>query len=38
MLNTVAFYQITPTWIRLIDNSRGFGHKEEIWLKYQAKD
>jgi uncharacterized protein YhbP (UPF0306 family) len=38
MLNTVTFYQITPTWIRLIDNSRGFGHKEEIRLSSQAKD
>jgi hypothetical protein len=26
------FYKITPTWIRLIDNTRGFGHKEEIRL------
>ena len=38
MLNTVTFYQITPSWLRLIDNSRGFGHKEEIMLKSQAKD
>lgn len=38
MLNTVTFYQITPTWIRLIDNSCGFGHKEEIRLSSQAKD
>ncbi len=29
MLNTVTFYKIIPTWIRLIDNSQGFGHKEE---------
>jgi uncharacterized protein len=32
MLNTVTFYQITPAWIRLVDNAQGFGHKEEIWL------
>jgi uncharacterized protein len=32
MLNAVTFFQITPTWIRLIDNTQGFGHKEEIWL------
>jgi hypothetical protein len=38
MLNTVAFYQITPGWIRLINNSQGFGHKEEIWLNVQSKD
>ena len=25
-----SFYQITPKWIRLIDNSKGFGHKDEI--------
>ena len=24
------FYCISPTWIRLIDNSKGFGHKEEM--------
>jgi hypothetical protein len=29
MLERVTFYQILPTWLRLIDNSRGFGHKEE---------
>jgi hypothetical protein len=26
------FHKITPTWIRLIDNTRGFGFKEEIYL------
>lgn len=29
MLEQVTFYKITPTWLRLIDNSQGFGHKEE---------
>ena len=24
------FYRISPKWIRLIDNSKGFGHKEEM--------
>lgn len=24
------FYRISPTWIRLIDNNKGFGHKEEM--------
>ena len=24
------FYKFTPRWARLIDNARGFGHKEEI--------
>ena len=38
MLNTVTFYQITPGWIRLIDNSRGFGHKEEIRLNVPTKN
>ena len=28
----VKFYQITPRWVRLIDNTRGFGFKEEINL------
>lgn len=27
------FHKITPTWIRLVDNTRGFGFKEEIRLK-----
>ena len=29
MLQKVTFYKISPTWLRLIDNSQGFGHKEE---------
>ena len=28
-LARARYYQITPTWIRLIDNTKGFGHKEE---------
>jgi len=24
------FYQISPKWIRLIDNSKGFSHKDEM--------
>lgn len=32
MLNLVTFYRIEPAWIRLIDNGRGFGHKEELHL------
>ncbi len=28
-LNRASYYRILPTWVRLIDNSRGFGHKEE---------
>lgn len=32
MLERVSFYKIRPTWIRLIDNSQGFGHKEELYL------
>lgn len=32
MLHFVTFYQISPTWLRLIDNSRGLGHKEELRL------
>lgn len=30
-LARARYYQITPSWMRLIDNSRGFGHKEEWW-------
>lgn len=25
-------YRFSPTWIRLIDNRQGFGHKEEVQL------
>jgi uncharacterized protein YhbP (UPF0306 family) len=32
MLQRVTFYRISPAWLRLIDNSQGFGHKEE-WEK-----
>jgi uncharacterized protein YhbP (UPF0306 family) len=28
----IKFYKITPRWVRLIDNTRGFGFKEEIDL------
>ena len=31
-MSTARFHKITPTWIRLIDNTHGFGHKEEIDL------
>lgn len=30
-LSRARYYQITPTWMRLIDNTLGFGHKEEWW-------
>jgi uncharacterized protein YhbP (UPF0306 family) len=26
------FYRFTPGWVRLIDNSQGFGHKDELRL------
>ena len=26
------FHRINPRWVRLIDNTRGFGHKDEIQL------
>ncbi|MEW5959348.1 MAG: pyridoxamine 5'-phosphate oxidase family protein [Chloroflexota bacterium] len=32
MLDRVNFYKITPAWFRLIDNTQGFGHKEELRL------
>ncbi len=28
----IKFYKITPRWIRMVDNTRGFGFKEEIRL------
>lgn len=28
-LARARYYKIVPAWIRLIDNTRGFGHKEE---------
>jgi uncharacterized protein YhbP (UPF0306 family) len=32
MLHVVTFYKITPVWIRLTDNTQGFGHKDELRL------
>jgi len=29
-LARARFYRITPSWFRLIDNTLGFGHKEEL--------
>lgn len=29
LLGTIELYKIVPTWIRWIDNTEGFGHKEE---------
>ncbi|MCL4299689.1 MAG: pyridoxamine 5'-phosphate oxidase family protein [Anaerolineae bacterium] len=29
LFQKVTFYKISPAWLRLIDNSRGFGYKEE---------
>lgn len=29
-LKAAQFYRITPQWLRYIDNSRAFGHKEEF--------
>lgn len=31
-LGDAQFYRITPQWLRYIDNSRAFGHKEEFVL------
>jgi hypothetical protein len=30
LLRKSSFYRISPTWVRLIDNSKGFGHKDEM--------
>jgi uncharacterized protein YhbP (UPF0306 family) len=32
MLDKVTFYKISPAWMRLVDNTQGFGHQEELWL------
>jgi uncharacterized protein YhbP (UPF0306 family) len=32
-LTTVAMWSVTPTWLRLIDNTKGFGHKEELSIR-----
>lgn len=32
------FHKITPTWARLIDNTRGLGFKEEIYLEEVQSD
>jgi hypothetical protein len=31
-LASSRFYVLRPVWIRLIDNTQGFGHKEELYL------
>lgn len=31
-LDASSFYRVVPAWIRLIDNSLGFAHKEELLL------
>jgi hypothetical protein len=31
-LASSRFYVLRPAWIRLIDNTQGFGHKEELHL------
>ena len=39
VLSTAGFWKFTPDWVRLTDNSLGFGHKEEISLDaYLAED
>ncbi len=30
LLSESRFYRISPKWIRMIDNSKGFGHKDEM--------
>ena len=32
-LASSRFYLLRPVWLRLIDNTRGFGHKEELTLE-----
>ena len=35
-MSKARWHKITPTWIRLIDNTRGLGHKEEIDLTKES--
>ena len=30
-----SFYRISPEWIRLMDNSKGFGHKDEMIFRHK---
>jgi len=32
-LKATNFYRLSPAWLRLIDNSRWFGYKEELRLQ-----
>jgi uncharacterized protein len=34
-LAAMTLWSITPNWLRLIDNTKGFGHKEELSLDAQ---
>lgn len=36
-LRAANVYRLSPEWIRLIDNTRRFGHKEEIRLRSRAE-
>ena len=31
-LSKAYYFKIKPTWIRLVDNTQGFGHKQEIQI------
>lgn len=37
-LSRTSLWSIRPTWLRLIDNSVAFGHKEELLLNREALD
>ena len=34
-LAAMTLWSITPDWLRLVDNTKGFGHKEELFLNAQ---
>jgi uncharacterized protein YhbP (UPF0306 family) len=36
-LAAMTLFSISPTWLRLIDNTKGFGHKEELFLDTQMR-
>jgi len=35
-LKAANFYRIRPDWIRLVDNAKGFGYREELVLAQAA--
>lgn len=32
VVSVITLWSIVPDWLRLVDNTKGFGHKEELYL------